>query len=907
MRFDGTWGGGPFIDFSAVICKPVYNISRAVSSIDYIPSTQPGAVGVVLSPNPQTREIENVSGMDILRGVLNDVNNSTGPDGLTSVLPMPGKPKWEKLAQSEYLSIHNFVSLTALHNNLTVLSLAEDSDLFQSSVKRTYNALAREVAKYQLMSPAADEFQGSYSYKADRLFTQKLSVRLIQSGLAVVALLTIYLFITHPSQIVVSCSPATVGALATILSRSQSVTETLIGTGHISSSNLRNLLAESHYKTVAHVDDVPPVFSIEKVDSGSPIETDTRVPNPTADESKIWWRPMAFLVWFISLLILAPAVTIVVLEITYRVSISDDGFGNVDLRQNEFVGYVWTYLPTLLLVTLAMMFDSLNFQAQASQPHRALHTGASAERALLSNLLKRLSILDLWDAIKFRELALFFAAASVIIAPFLTIIASGLFVPQVVDTINDLIVNRTDKWAGQPDFDAHFENLRMTTNLVISGNLSYPNWTYADLVLSKIEIPPQEATHIDAQDFRNSTVLNVPLPALRLKPNCTVVPPDMYRTEIKSDQLNLRSDGLYGCSYEIDIGAGYRNDSSFGLVDDTTYSVGRHGQCPRILAYLGYVSGSPPRVSSGSLVGCFPSLEMVDVNATFTVQDPGPKASLLIDTTRPPAPIESTAEILTMEANEIVGFASMFLDLGAGDDGLDPFFQHLVYGSRGVPLTELGDPKVLVDSVSDLIAITLAQNMNQKRRLPYPTNATLTNETNDNSNNNNNNEDTTKPKLPAQLLHATITNPNRMRLKQNELSTRLLQAALGSIIICAIGVVLALNRKRILPKNPQSIAGTASLLAGSKLLDSIPEGAEWWDKKTTRERGLFEGRVYRLGWWEGGEKVGDGRDGLSSGSASGIGSESDGEGSRSGKTRVREGVVFAGARFGIGVVSKELD
>ncbi|KAK2764457.1 hypothetical protein FQN54_009152 [Arachnomyces sp. PD_36] len=899
--------GGPLVEFSGLICKPVYSISRAIQSINYIPTTNPGAgaASVSLSPTAQTREIQGVSAMDLLRGILNDVENSTGGGGFTSVLPMKGE--WQVLAKSDYLRIHNFIGLTALHNNVTVLALSEDHELFHSSVKRTYNTLAREVAKYQLMSTTADEFQGSYSYKADRLFTQELSLRLMQSGLGVVALLTIYLLFAQPSKAVVSCSPASVGALAAILSRSHGVTESLVGTGHISSRNLEHLLAEDHYKTVVQSDGLYPVFAIEKVAGRSDIYIDKRAPNPAEEGSKSWWQPMPFLVWFLALLVLGPAILIAVLEITYRVALSKDGFGNVDVGQNEFVGYVWTYLPTLLLVTLATMFDSLNFQAQASQPYRALHEGASVEKALLSNLLKRISILDLWDAIKFREVALFFAAISVMIAPFLTIIASGLFVPERVDTVNSITVNRIDKWRDEPDFDPHFENLRLTTNMVLSGNLTYPNWTYEDLVLAKVEMPKWEATDVDALDFRNATSLNVQIPALRMQPNCSVVPPYMYRTEFDGDEYYVRSDGLYGCSYELEMWGGtYRNDSEIGLVDDRQYSVGKHGQCPRILSYFGNVSGHPPRVSSGSLVGCFAYLETVDVNVTFTVENAGPNASLVIDTTHPPEPIEPTAEILTLDGNDIVGFLSMLMDLGKSEGGLDNFFQHLVNGVHGVPVEKLNDQKILVDAVSDLIAICLAQNMHEKRRLPYPANATLADAATDDGNGQSPNTDKPNNGPPPRVLNATITNPSRTRLKQNELSTRLLQGALGAIIICAIGVIATLNRKRILPKNPQSIAGTASLLAGSRLLHGVPAGAEWWGRREMGERGVFGAAEYKLGWWEGGEKVGEGKDGFSSGSRSGSGSESGNESSdeeRSGG----EGGVLTGARFGIDMVSKELD
>jgi len=72
--------------------------------------------------------------------------------------------------------------------------------------------------------------------------------------------------------------------------------------------------------------------------------------------------------------------------------------------------------------------------------------------------------------------------------------------------------------------------------------------------------------------------------------------------------------------------------------------------------------------------------------------------------------------------------------------------------------------------------------------------------------------------------------------------------------LCLIATMVFMRGlTRVVPKNPHTIAATWSLLAGSKMLEEeiIPLGAEWCDDNQLKGRGVFEGRTFTLGWWEG--------------------------------------------------------
>jgi hypothetical protein len=74
-------------------------------------------------------------------------------------------------------------------------------------------------------------------------------------------------------------------------------------------------------------------------------------------------------------------------------------------------------------------------------------------------------------------------------------------------------------------------------------------------------------------------------------------------------------------------------------------------------------------------------------------------------------------------------------------------------------------------------------------------------------------------------LYVTASVP---RLKQNFTSALTLIIMLGSMSVCGCLAFALTKMHKVLPHNPCSIAGTMSLLAGSKMCsrEVIPDGAE---------------------------------------------------------------------------------
>ena len=92
-----------------------------------------------------------------------------------------------------------------------------------------------------------------------------------------------------------------------------------------------------------------------------------------------------------------------------------------------------------------------------------------------------------------------------------------------------------------------------------------------------------------------------------------------------------------------------------------------------------------------------------------------------------------------------------------------------------------------------------------------------------------------------------VTFSNRQRVVQGAISTRILDALLGCMLILGNAGSLLLNTDRVLPKSPCSIAADSSLLADSKPLDEFVKG-DW----RPEDKGFSQAFAYRrcyLGWW----------------------------------------------------------
>ncbi|TDZ33421.1 hypothetical protein C8035_v011871 [Colletotrichum spinosum] len=245
-------------------------------------------------------------------------------------------------------------------------------------------------------------------------------------------------------------------------------------------------------------------------------------------------------------------------------------------------------------------------------------------------------------------------------------------------------------------------------------------------------------------------------------------------------------------------------------------------------------------------VMCRQNLEEVMVNVTFNADD------MTFSKTHPPAVDESSKRLLRSPATGTTTFEfslnrflltlpRQLVNTIPGPDGgfpseeylhTDAFVRMLVTGKRKLPITQLaGD-----GNVENLMK---AANGVYKTYISQTISANMRNATTD-----------TGSRLPT--YQATVVTPGTPRLRQNEGSKIALQAMLGVMVVCIVASRLLIDVHEVVPHDPCSIAGTASMLADSEMATRkiVPEGAEWRSDAELERAGVFEAYRYRLGWWE---------------------------------------------------------
>jgi hypothetical protein len=196
------------------------------------------------------------------------------------------------------------------------------------------------------------------------------------------------------------------------------------------------------------------------------------------------------------------------------------------------------------------------------------------------------------------------------------------------------------------------------------------------------------------------------------------------------------------------------------------------------------LNGSLQHIAS---LTCAATAEVVNTWTRFRLPD------FDIPDDHPPVPDESSA---TLAVNQFVPVSSL---VSSNNDGsisvtLDSFFLHLTTGRYAIPeesLRNVHDVDKVVKAIKFQSNIMTAQEFDITRTTNTSRDVTYTGE---------------------------VTVPNQLRLIQDAVSTRVLEALLAAILILGISGSVLMNTDHILPKNPSRIAAVASLLAESNFL-----------------------------------------------------------------------------------------
>lgn len=861
-------------NLTTIMCKPTYSVStHRVSLPQTLRDTQQPMVAEKLSGG--LAPLPGLTNSRLVPALRSSADN-TFLSYFGQILPF-GAP------------IDPLFQLMSIMNGQSGLeAFMEPAQLLSIGMKAFKGALIQVLAN-QIAQPANDIISGSVTYPADRLQVRGITAIFMVCLLGLAALAALVVLHIHPRD-TIPCDPQSLGATATILTSSTLLHDSLLDRGRASDHELRDSLSREVYRSFITSAETPDFV----VEPHGPVSSDAVGHYKTAKPASItWWRPISFSFPFAGITVFSPIAVIILLELMQRFSDSSDGLFNLpETNSSSFA--LMTYLPAIILISLAALYTTLHFNMAVFAPFSALKMGGTAaEHSLSVNLLSRTYIDAFVISLRAGYAATCFSIAAACMSSFLTIIVSGLYFAQTVPLAQSIAVQRADH------FDFTLNNLTQqdnlagaTTNLIVYDNLSYPMWTYDDLVFPRLTLPEAH------ESISNSSSISVLVPAVRPSLKCSVIPPssvtytgpELWGYGSGFALLDFKAPIQWPCTLytgnDASVGASYglfvnhsqsyvgtasslqwsSTETGFQEEEDVTFTAG----CPTVAYFLGTASAVlRANASKEEMVGpageadlymfyCYQKLEEVTTRVKF--QMPG----FTIDTASPPIPIESTARLLDIETEHYSGpilatsidllissLRNFGLSAGIGDisygnyetrdkDYLNPFMQALIRGKDGVPLAELaGSENVdrLMNAANKLYATYMVQAINSNFRLPGREAA-------------NPPKRSTQASQSLAVYNGTLLQPDRQRVQQSKAVKCALQGMLAFMAACAILVYILGNTKEVLPHCPCSIAGTMSLLAGSEMVSRavIPAGSEW-QTNAERDRGLWGGRKFRLGWW----------------------------------------------------------
>ena len=782
-------------------------------------------------------------------------SNSTTNSSISSISPWDFPLAGLVPGFANNSTLVSFLNFTARVDGAIILGILMDnsstndtglliqSDMLERTYKRWFQAINAQIARQALFVQGISNTTGLAVVNQDRLFVRVVALRGMESSLAIISVLIIAMIFLTPGSAGSNRVPSTVASLAVVLRNSKKFRLKLLGTGASSIASMKENWREiSCVTSLTEHFEIQPIERIRESSKG----TSNTTPSsgvPSKHHKEKFWNPYPGMVSrvlvFTSILFL-----IIALEVLLRFSQRNRGLGNV---KGDTLHYVWTLIPATITVSIGIFFGSIDFCVRSLAPFvdLAQPSGSVFHRSLATNFLDMTTPTALLKASRLKYWTVLLATIATIIGSFLTIVAAGLFsAVHVPENLDVQLQQQTSFTSDLDPYSAEAQYSIFTAGLVLLANMSYPKWTFEDLVFPRLDFKEQDTTTNATLSPQNSTgSVQSTVPALRSRLACEWGA-NLSATLVDGGQL-----------FPDAVVMGYANRTYLSISSETDLCM--NGTLVHIQnnTYFGFVTGSDyyddfysqPGTSTEStcfnrtwiwgmtsaahlqhlaVLKCNETAEEVAVDSRFLL--PG----FDIDSGDPPIPIEASARSSPVS----MGFLEWnYLPTGSHTDSIDQFFQVALYGNDGVLLQSLGHPgddEAVSQRLQNVYKLIRAQQFNYWNR------------------------ESANASTAGPPIEATIENPTQVRLVQDVASTHTLVVLLAVLVVLGVMITLLMDTRHLLPKNPCSIAAMASLLADSNLLEKLPEDV---GTMSGLEGGNYENVAnirFGLGWFnDDGERV----------------------------------------------------
>ncbi|MBA7489607.1 hypothetical protein ES702_00141 [subsurface metagenome] len=809
------------LNHSAVVCRPSYYV-------------QPGIINTYLNGT--------MYGNITWKGTKREFTDITGDDFLTTMVQMLGSssPMRAYKPQPSFMYFYSdFLRAMMLYDTSSDPANFLNNTWLNESSSALYREHTTQMVRQHLLAPTSIVTNGTITRMQLRLCIQEFPAKMMSALQSCALGLTVLMFFIIPQHVIPRHVDSIAGT-ATILARSPDLRKLLENAGHLDLPGLREALANHRFYTTIRGTGEHRAFSISTVDSiqssaFSILSNHTR-----------WKYPVILRRTVLAVILASAGVMAAILEVIYRVSLLRNGIS--DAEKHSVLHYFWLYFPVSLLVILATAFNCLNFELSLTHPfHELSRQNRATERTLLWVPLRENLLHTIVVALHLSRWVLLATSISVMVAPFLTIVASGLVMPHSVRYETDIDLN-TLSWFNDSLPAGYFTE----PSLILNNNMTYPSWTMGELAFPSFDV----SEHIEGNSSVNASIL-VNTPALRAQVSCL--------THTKSDFSNLTYYTLefggagvhFTLNYTIPNDPANGNLSSskvwdlpvefpeldttldtpirFGVMesldDPTDFEIqANNGSAMPYIVIFGRIEQG--EVTELAAITCGAGLETVQTNTTFDASN-GRVIEALVD--------EASAKKVVDIYYPIDTFRPPHFDKSdAGREGEafnDGFPETMVYGKDGVPMDELLNSETLIKQYTHTYRQWIAQALGTYSRQSVkelPDDPSMI-----------------AGKTPGEMT--AILQSDKQRLFINVICVRVLQGLLAVMFICGCAIFVLIDNSAILPKQVGSIAAMASLLAGSKFVDEnsglIPPGAEWLSKGEIKKRRLWKNEDFSMGWW----------------------------------------------------------
>lgn len=736
--------------------------------------------------------------------------------------------------------------------------------------KRVWQGLAAYIIKREYTHPSNQIVNGTAVLTQGRICVQELSLRFLEALISLLLLFSVALSFMRPGSFY--RDPTSLGAHAMILARSPGLMALLESYGAVSEQVLQPSLSGILVSYTQRPFPKSLAIAIKKPQN----YPENRAEDVTTDEHQLreWWRPISVRWWFRICILTATLGFMIALEVLLQTSTRGNGICNV--RLDGYTKYTWTLLPTFLLAVIGLLFSMVDSTARILHPFQLLRKGGASLADILHDYTCQWLLVAVVCATCKRHFALLLAILPGLLAPILTITSSGLYTAVPTPWIYDTELQLKDWFRPRDDdFDTEFDNpgdAWTTFALTEYDIVSYPQWTHGGYALSRFG-----ADNLHSHDG-NDTFLDVKarVPATHANFNCTLIgryteddclTVNHLSTQNKRKWIHIDSQPL-GCDTlpEGNYTAGQPNlyldtsiinhrgesvalgrsqgydltplSSYYGmdLVRDNYTLRGSHSfqtcHYERFGLFIGLASGK----EAMTVLHCLPFVEALWVTATFSLPD----LSLVAD--MPVVPELNSSKFLSDSINMTFFSANRLEDTFAMVANGSSRQSHL---AGLVPGPDDKHARRLIAFVEGVFSEYLAQRLHTYFR--YSLEGTY-NDTNSMSSR----DPITPDCRPAT---GTVTDRSRLRLVQNEVSTRVLQGLLGVMALCLVAETIMVRGGRVIPRDPGSIASKMAYFAGGELWQHVPVGADRWSDEEIVKWGRenCNGGLL-LDWWGGDEQ-----------------------------------------------------